>query len=855
MQALLSNVKLPKLLAPAGSKEAFKAALLIGADEIFLGLKQFNARKRANNFSLEDLQEIVPLAKEYDCKILVTLNVVIQQKEFLSLPPILEQLERLQIGGVIVQDLGVARIIRQDFPNIRMHASTQMAIHNIHGVDVAKELGFKRVVLAREMTLQEIKKIRSIYTSDQIELETFCHGSLCYSYSGLCFFSGAEGGRSGNRGECAYTCRKPYKILSEPGHGFLFSMKDLDTSEMVEQFIDAGIDSLKIEGRKKDAQYVATTVKKYRDALDKFQNNPLQKKSRTPTPAKLLKILDEEKSFSYFRSPTTLFYKNRYEENVIDLNNPTHQGIEIGEVLDVKDQRVSFYSHYELEAHDGIKIVSKTPLFHSKPQHGETVKNDLNALKTRYENREISFSLNEIFLGPNRFFSHPGNARLSFSIPHGLALPRKGDKIYKIRSNKLKRAIDQLLAQPLKKVLAKKTLQLQLVYSEIEKRLKWSVFERGIEIFRMEKGCQLQQSPSQNGLKESLIDTYSLLGNIQTALEITKINVPEYVFISKALLKEWKRDLVEGLNNILHLKKEKRDSLQDTAHISIKRSKEDNPNWIVKIDREELFSFLDLDSSIRPKECIFEPKKAFLNQKGPEVLQKLYTKSKEQDVLLRIALPLILRSWDEPYIRSMIRYALDLGIRHFECPNLGALSFLRKQAEGVSLDIVADFALYALNIEALNQLKSMGFSKATVSIEDDKDNIFGLLQSVHRDFLKVILFKDIPLFIAESCSLTALHNGCPTSKVCGYRTLEIEGEDNERYEVYHELCKSVVLSKTPFSLFSHLEELKTAGASSFQLDFLTKEYSFEGALKIYTNGLKNIAIPPFTTSNFTTKLL
>ncbi|MBM3194038.1 MAG: U32 family peptidase, partial [Chlamydiae bacterium] len=175
MQALLSNVKLPKLLAPAGSKEAFKAALLTGADEIFLGLKQFNARKRANNFSLEDLQEIVPLAKEYNCKILVTLNVVIQQKEFLSLPPILDELERIQIGGVIVQDLGVARIIRQDFPNIRMHASTQMAIHNIHGIDVAKELGFKRVVLAREMTLQEIKKIRSIYTSDEMELETFCH--------------------------------------------------------------------------------------------------------------------------------------------------------------------------------------------------------------------------------------------------------------------------------------------------------------------------------------------------------------------------------------------------------------------------------------------------------------------------------------------------------------------------------------------------------------------------------------------------------------------------------------------------------------------------------------------------------
>lgn len=158
MQASFPKLKCPKLLAPAGSKEAFKAALLAGADEIFLGLKQFNARKRADNFSLEDLSDLIPLAKEYDCKILVTLNVVIQQKEFASLVPILAQLETLGVGGVIVQDLGVARVIRQHFPGLRMHASTQMAIHNIHGVDIAKELGFKRVVLAREMTLQEIKK-------------------------------------------------------------------------------------------------------------------------------------------------------------------------------------------------------------------------------------------------------------------------------------------------------------------------------------------------------------------------------------------------------------------------------------------------------------------------------------------------------------------------------------------------------------------------------------------------------------------------------------------------------------------------------------------------------------------------
>lgn len=856
MQASIAKPKYPKLLAPAGSKEAFKAALLTGADEIFLGLKQFNARKRADNFSLEDLRDLIPVAKEYNCKILVTLNVVVQQKEFSCLLPLLEQIEILGVGGVIVQDLGVARVIQQHFPSLRMHASTQMAIHNIHGVDIAKELGFKRVVLAREMTLQEIKKIRAVYTSEEMELETFCHGSLCYSYSGLCFFSGTEGGRSGNRGECAYTCRKPYKILSEPGHGFLFSMKDLDTLGMVEKFIDAGIDSLKIEGRKKDAQYVATTVKRYREAIDRYNPNQNSKKSTGASTLKLLQIFEEEKEFSYSRSPTTLFYKNRYEENVIDLNNPTHTGLEIGQVLEVEGRKITFYANSELEAYDGIKIIPQNPLFHAKPQHGESVKSNLEALKTRYENAEISFSLKEIYLGSKRLFAHPGKSQLSLILPHGVNYPAIGDKIFKVRSNKLKRAVDMLLAQPLKKGLAKKTLRLEICYSEKTKALLWRLLEGAKEILNMEKNCDFIPSPSQKGFKESLSLTFSLLGTIETALEITKLEVPDYVFLSKALLKEWKRDLIEALKKAEVKSKAKEILSQNFADKTpLKAPDIIHPRWIVKIDRESLFPFLDLENTIRPQECIFEPKKAFLSQQGPDILQKLHAKAQAQNVLLRIALPLILRSWDEPYIRSMIQLALDIGIRHFECPNLGALSFLKKQAKNITLDITADFALYALNKEAMAQLKSMGFSKGTVSIEDDQENIFTLLNADHSDFLKVIVYKDVPLFIAESCSLTALHNGCPTSKVCGYRTLEIEGEDKERYEVYHEMCKSVVLSQKPFSLLSHLNQLKDGGARSFQLDFLTKPYSLAKALEIYRKGLQGMAIYPYTTSNFCGKLL
>ncbi len=844
-----TTLKIPKILAPAGSKEAFKAALLTGADEIYLGLKQFNARKRADNFTIEDLEELVPQAATYGTKILVTLNVVIQQKEFAALVPLLDQLERLQVGGVIIQDLGVARYIQNHFPKLRMHASTQLAIHNLHGVEAAMKLGFKRVVLAREMTLQEIKRIRDKYDSETIELETFCHGSLCYSYSGLCFFSGAEGGRSGNRGECAYTCRKPYQILSEPGHGFLFSMKDLDTVDMVDRFVEIGVDSLKIEGRKKDAQYVATTVRRYRDALDRLFNS--KQPSRFQGALKLFPILEEGKNFSFSRGATSLFYKSRYEENVIDLNNPTHLGVEIGSVERIEGRRITFSLKGALEVHDGVKVTKPKALYHAKPQHGEIIHSSPNQLQKRYENQEIGFSVDQIFCRGRRSYLEIQGTTIELEIPRGLKMPEVGDTIYKVRSNELKRALDQLLAEPLPKMRAKHFFEAKIFTDTTGRLWHLQVFDRGQLIVSLQREFAVETSPKPNGLHATVEELFSLLGEIEVAFEPLEITIPSGLFIPKSLLKEYKRKLIEALATYL-----KTFRLNELAPLIVKQeSSQGKVSHIVKTDQEELFSFLDLEPSLRPEELIFEPKKAFLESKGPEVLRYLKERADQACVRLRLALPLILRSWDEPYIRSMVRLALELQITHFECPNIGALTFLQKELDGMEVDISADFALYALNQEAVVQLFEMGFSTATLSIEDDRSNLLTMLELVDREKIKIILYKDIPLFIAESCSLTALHNGCPTSKVCGYRTLEIEGEDKERYEVHHELCKSIVLSKKAMALTQFKKELEQAGGAQFQFDFLTKKISFAEALAVYKKGVAGLEIENTTASNYLKKLL
>ena len=211
-----------ELLAPAGDIEAAYAAFYYGADAVYLGLKQFSARATANNFTEEELGELTAFAHHLGKKVFVTINTVLQTSELEDLMKVLEVCKREKVDAVILQDLGVARIVKKMFPELEMHASTQMVVHNKQGALALKNLGFSRVVLARELTLAEIKEIATI---ENLELEAFVHGALCYSYSGVCQFSSFEHGRSANRGKCLYPCRAKFEKDGKEEH--CFSMKDM----------------------------------------------------------------------------------------------------------------------------------------------------------------------------------------------------------------------------------------------------------------------------------------------------------------------------------------------------------------------------------------------------------------------------------------------------------------------------------------------------------------------------------------------------------------------------------------------------------------------------------------------------
>lgn len=869
----------PEILAPAGGRQQFFAALNSGADAVFLGLESFNARARATNFSTEDLKELVPVAHAFGMKVLVTVNILIKENELEQLFEVLAAIEKSGADAIIVQDLAVAKIARKYFPALRLHASTQMAVHNTTGVLQAANFGFKRVVLARELTHQEVRKIRNAVPRDVAELETFCHGSLCYSYSGLCFFSGAEDARSGNRGECAYTCRQPYKIISEPGHGFLFSMRDLDTSKSLDLLIKAGVDTLKIEGRKKDAQYVATAVKLYRQNLNRlFGRDTL----RADAPRSALDFIHDDKpvetdlEFAFKRQPTSFFLKSRYQENVIDLDNPTHKGLEVGTLKTVGKNEVTFKTNHPIELYDGLRIVENGKVFHSQPQDGLRSKTKLSQSIDRYENKFSEFSVRSILVKGKSTVKAITGDEVTIALPAEIKRPDVGARIFKVRSADLKSRIERISQLPADTRLSSNDridLRINVAADKHGEGMQLSVSGRSGSL-----SCELgpyfltaERPKSEPRFEVDLESILRVFGESALTCESFHLTGDKNWFVPKSALKRFKKQLGEDLKSkLFELGKERLKSSRELRKLRVTgRSAQHSPlspnlveQFIVKTDRlETALACLNekYGENAILKELIFEPKRAFIGEEGADkTIQQLWSECHSRGVRFRIAIPTVVRAWDEPLLQKWIKYAYDEGVRYFEVGNVGGPELVYKWTGSRDVNLSGDFTLYALNSEAHAAINEIGVNETTLSVEDDLKNITDQVDHLSDSSIEataVILYKDTPLFIAEACSLTALHNGCPTAKVCGYRTLEIENKEGERFYVAHESCKSIVYGKRAFALTQHKKNLKSLGFKKFRLDFLTRPYSPLEISSVVSAAVCGEPVPNTHTANFNRSLL
>lgn len=346
-----------EVLAPCGSFEALVAAVQSGADAVYLGGSRFGARAFADNFTNEKMAEAVAYAHSYDVSVYVTVNTLIYDEEFSELLGYTDYLYSIDVDALIIQDIGLLRVLRKRYPDMDLHASTQMHLHNIEAVAELVEFGVERVVLSRECSLQTIKEIHEAFPD--LELEVFCYGALCISYSGQCLFSSMIGGRSGNRGECAQACRLPYQLLEKDSGdilntkgNYLLSPKDQNALTFVDQMVDAGVYSFKIEGRMKRPEYVAGSVALFRKACDAAVEH---------RPFKVTKsmITDLRKVFN--RGFTLGHMRESRGSDLMSQIRPNHVGIPLGKItaIDKKRARATILLTEPVMQGDGIRILSK----------------------------------------------------------------------------------------------------------------------------------------------------------------------------------------------------------------------------------------------------------------------------------------------------------------------------------------------------------------------------------------------------------------------------------------------------------------------------------------------------------------
>ena len=749
-----------ELLAPAGEKAAAYAAFAFGADAVYTGLPRFSARAEAVNLSPRELEEIAAYAHALarPRRVYVTLNTLVREAE---LPDLIRSLALCAEAGadaVIVQDFGVARLARKHFPGLRLHASTQLALHNLEGVRAAARLGFKRVTLARELTLDEI---RSIARQAPGEIETFLHGALCYSYSGLCLYSALLRDRSGNRGSCAYPCRDAFCASCAPGAapvrpGLVFSMKDLAAGASIHDLVRAGVASLKIEGRKKSPLYVAAAVHYHRKLLDRTFKAGEQEQCAN----------DLRTIFS--RPWTGLYLQSKANRDVIDPDATGHRGTPVGRVENVGRDFLQFRPHLPLEVHDGLQI--ELP--------GET--------------RPFGFAVEEILL-PNgrRVFEAPAQTLLQVPLPPEAPRIPKGTELFLASSQAVKRRYRFDVPNP-RDLRRRFPMDVRLALSEA----RAEVFARAEADETTLSATAVIEGPfvaakNPDAVPAALRTAFSKLGDTPFELRQLAHEGPA-LFIPVSQLNALRRDLTSALEQQLRDAREKHvENAIGSLAFDLQPSTFDVRNsspFLLKTDQPSVLLAAFPGGDVpRVTELIVE-----LGRESADQIDAALAQLPER-IAVRFALPTIARAWDREELAAQIRHFFDAGHRRWEAANLSALEFIPRADD---LDLSADWPLYVLNSAALAELRERGLSRFAVSPEDTVENV-ALLAARHPYALVWPVHRDPPLFISESCPRAAQQGRCPGPKNCDFTEQSYVSKAGEAVKTVNRNCRFYTLLENP----------------------------------------------------------
>ncbi len=782
-----------ELLAPAGTKDALIAAVENGANTIYLAGNMFGARAYADNFDNEALREAIRFAHLRNVSIHVTVNTIVDDSEIPSLIKYLRFLYEAGTDAILVQDLGVAKLAHEVVPDMPLHASTQMTVHNLAGVKALTEMGFTRVVLSRELSIEEIKYICE---NSDVEIEVFAHGALCVCYSGQCLMSSMIGGRSGNRGKCAQPCRLPYTLIDEDEHDvlkgkagqYLLSPRDLNTLELIPELMDAGVASLKIEGRMKKPEYVAVVVDVYRRAIDKA----MREKGNYA-------ISDEDNSSIsqiFNRDFTTAYLKGYPGRDFMSDRRPNNRGLLVARVVKYRADKKRVFIKCSQEIHEGdevefwVKVGGRLTLtIHDmKNKSGKTV-------TTASVGETVSLPLEEMVHEHDRLFR-----------VYDAHLMQRAQSTYKSGAPVLRVPIIVEAKAKLGEPFALKMTSADGYTAEASSE------------FIVEKAKN--RPISEDTVKKQM----NRLGT--TVYEATefKIVIDDNAIVPVSVLNDVRRKVTDALDKA-RLEKYKRPAIivkESSSHVIEQADKQKKKK---KTRRAKIM--VAVDSLDMARTAIDAGADGILF--GGDSYHHKVICLKEYEMALEMAhrnnriihfnTPRIVRYPYVEFMEKLLSSFNDMRPDGINVHNIGTLYMAR---EKTNIPIQSDFSLIAFNDIAIDELRALGVSRATLSPELN----FGQIEKIAAKSslpLECIVYGRIELMVSAYCAMgTFIGHDSGKEKCtapCTKDSYALKDRMGAKFPLVTDgFCNMHVLNSKTLSMLPHAARFSSIGIDMIRID-------------------------------------